>query len=325
MKATEDDTNASQKAVELEKEEDVEMSDVSESQNGDGDEDSEKKKPWYQKIKESGIKKAPKEVIKKRRNYRLKKLLTPKSPLMLLHELLPQENITYEFDSHSGSIMARNGPQLYAAKASHNGKNFVGHGPSKSIAKNQCAEKILQEIVTQTCENETEEEESAEEKKENTDDGEEKQGGQHRMETETPWVSLASLALFKMFNDWQAEGYAIPIDVGNNVAAGLKSVAEGEKPKKPTAAPKETPSPARAEKTLPDNPTSKHPVQLLNEMEGPLVYDETVTGEGQNGIFTLTVVVKGKTFTGQGKNKKDAKKKAAANALKGIHGVNYDV
>ena len=33
---------------------------------------------------------------------------------------------------------------------------------------------------------------------------------QSNNETSTPWVSLASLALFKLFNDWQAQGYVVP-------------------------------------------------------------------------------------------------------------------
>ncbi len=29
-------------------------------------------------------------------------------------------------------------------------------------------------------------------------------------EDETPWAALASLGLFKLFNDWQAMGYNVP-------------------------------------------------------------------------------------------------------------------
>jgi hypothetical protein len=44
----------------------------------DMEEGGEKKKPWLQRTKEGGVKKIPKEVQKRRRNYRLKKMLTPK-------------------------------------------------------------------------------------------------------------------------------------------------------------------------------------------------------------------------------------------------------
>ena len=40
---------------------------------------AEKKKPsWLNRSKEGGIKKLPKEVVRRRRNFRLKKMLTPK-------------------------------------------------------------------------------------------------------------------------------------------------------------------------------------------------------------------------------------------------------
>ena len=32
----------------------------------------------------------------------------------------------------------------------------------------------------------------------------------------TPWGALASLALFKLFTDWQASGYPIPVDMCPN-------------------------------------------------------------------------------------------------------------
>lgn len=65
---------------------DVEMKDVTnteyteemklEGAEGDG---AEKKKPsWLNRSKEGGIKKLPKEVVRRRRNFRLKKMLTPK-------------------------------------------------------------------------------------------------------------------------------------------------------------------------------------------------------------------------------------------------------
>ena len=34
-----------------------------------------------------------------------------------------------------------------------------------------------------------------------------------QMVDETPWAQLASLALFKLFNDWQAQGYQVPTEL----------------------------------------------------------------------------------------------------------------
>ena len=65
---------------------DVEMKDVTNTeytedmkQEGEEGEGAEKKKPtWLNRSKEGGIKKLPKEVVRRRRNFRLKKMLTPK-------------------------------------------------------------------------------------------------------------------------------------------------------------------------------------------------------------------------------------------------------
>ena len=124
-------------------------------------------------------------------------------------------------------------------------------GPSKSIAKNICAEQVLQYITTKSCAG-LKEEDGEEE------DGDQENGGKTRpdMETDTPWVSLASLALFKLFNDWQAQGYVMPAGMlkGNAIqmealgglVAGAAGVPATAKPPKKPAAPK-------ADKVLPEN------------------------------------------------------------------------
>merc|ERR1712055_1094337 len=96
-------------------------------------------------------------------------------------------------------------------------------------------------------------------------------------------------------------------------------------PPQAAAAPKQKKPPApKGEKTLPENPQTKHPVQLLNEMSGPLVYEQTgQTGIPPNCIFTLTVTVNEVTYSGQGKSKKEAKKAAAQTALAAIYNVEY--
>jgi len=293
---------------------DSEMTDATENEeNGTAD----KKKPWLQRTKEGGVKKLPKEVQKRRRNYRLKKMLTPKAPLMVLHELLNQTPITYEVDEPApGQPVMRNTPALYTARTTYDGETFSGMGPSKSLAKNVCAESVLQYIVTKSCKGE---EEEGKENKEAADP--------KRQETETPWVSLASLALFKMFNDWQSQGFQVPIDMIKGPALGQPATGtngDTEKEKSPKKAAAAAP---KVDKALPENPTEKHPVQLLNEMAGTLTYVQE-GGEQPHTLgklFHLTVCVNGRNFTGSGKNKKDAKKAAAMAALKALWGVVYPV
>eukprot|EP00092_Neocalanus_flemingeri_P004309 GFUD01004632.1.p1 GENE.GFUD01004632.1~~GFUD01004632.1.p1 ORF type:complete len:362 (+),score=115.41 GFUD01004632.1:180-1265(+) len=322
---------------------DEEMKDVSENtgnetENGieNGSENGiengiEKKKPWLQRTKEGGIKKVPKDVQKRRRNYRLKKMLTPKAPIMVLHELLGQSSVNYEM-IEPGQPTMRNMPQLYTAKTVYDEQTFSGMGPSKSIAKNMCAEHVLQYITTQTCLKKIEPE-----KDQDQENG--SPNNKRNQESDTPWVSLASLALFKLFNDWQAQGYDIPVEMLKGggqekllaqgeaaAAAGAAGAGAGAAavPAPGATSPKPKKATVKAEKVLPENPTEKHPVQLLNEMNGPLVYEQTgQTGVPPNCIFTLTVTINESSFSGQGKSKKEAKKAAAQAALADIYNVQY--
>jgi len=294
--------------------EDAEMKDVSnipEENDTETENEVEKKKPWLQRTKEGGVKKIPKDVQKRRRNYRLKKILTPKAPIMVLHELLGQNSVNYEILEPT-HVPMKSMPQLYTAKAVYDDQTFVGMGPSKSIAKNVCAEHVLQYITTQTCL-----------KKPDHQDQENGNPNNKRMESETPWVSLASLALFKLFNDWQAQGYELPADLvkGGNAAEKVNQVDQNPAG---GAANKTKKAVVKTEKPLPENPTEKHPVQLLNEMNGPLVYEQTgQSGSPPNCVFTLTVTVNDVPYSGQGKSKKEAKKSAAQSALASLYNVEY--
>eukprot|EP00090_Calanus_glacialis_P046296 TRINITY_DN9020_c0_g1_i1.p1 TRINITY_DN9020_c0_g1~~TRINITY_DN9020_c0_g1_i1.p1 ORF type:complete len:343 (+),score=95.71 TRINITY_DN9020_c0_g1_i1:87-1115(+) len=302
--------------------EDTEMKeyveDVSEDTGNEVENGVEKKKPWLQRTKEGGVKKVPKDVQKRRRNYRLKKMLTPKAPIMVLHELLGQSSVNYEI-LEPGQPAMRNMPQLYTAKTVYEDQTFTGMGPSKSIAKNVCAEHVLQYITTTTCLKKPVKQEDQENGSPNN---------KRNQESDTPWVSLASLALFKLFNDWQSQGYEIPVEMLKG-GGPEKLLAQGEQPSSVMTAPGATPpkpkkATVKAEKVLPENPTEKHPVQLLNEMNGPLIYEQTgQTGVPPNCIFTLTVTINEVSYSGQGKSKKEAKKAAAQAALAAIYEVEY--
>ena len=162
-------------------------------ENGDTTDNGEaKKRPWPQRLKDGGVKKLPKEVLKRRRNFRLKKMVTPKAPVMILHELVGS-TLHYEVsDLGQFDPPIKTMPTLYMARVLHEGVEFIGKGPSKSIAKNIAAEQVLQFITTKSCSSHTMETESG-----------------PSLETDTPWSALASLAMFKLFNDWQAQGYQL--------------------------------------------------------------------------------------------------------------------
>jgi len=287
-------------------------------------------------------------VRKRRMNFRLRKILTPKSPLMVLNEIVG--GVNYTFVDTPTSMLTPGIPHLFTAQCVVEGETFSGTGPSKQIAKNICAEHVIQFVVTKKC---TEPKVKVEEADPTA---------KPPMEDDTPWLQLASLALFKLFNDWQAQGFVIPNELmkspnenttgneasegksyfqpklppcrgflsrfgglgeqkfvtqGNGASAGSMDVNMANAPPATKQKPKEA-------KKMPDNPTERHPVQLLNELRGGVTF--TVVGSSgvtPNIIFTMGCEIEGTQYTGVGRNKKDAKKHCAMEALKVLYNVQY--
>merc|ERR1712029_427515 len=87
-----------------------------------------------------------------------------------------------------------------------------------------------------------------------------------------------------------------PAQVGPSGPGADPIPVVGEKPAEKKQKPKKEKT-DKGEKTLPEDYLKKHPVQLLNEMKGPLEYEETKReGEPPSLIFTMSVKV-GKLFT----------------------------
>jgi len=286
---------------------------------------------WLSKIKERGIQKVPKDVQKRRKNFRLKKLLAPKPPMMALYELVQKNDITFH------PFQADPTTRLLKITAEYEGQTFEGIGPTKSIAKNICSEHILQHIAFKAY---------IKDEQENSTTG----GPQ---EEETPWSALASIALFKLFNDWQAQGTQIPagwmqgggapkppqnmqqmqeenppmgnmanVDMSNMDMSTMENYQNYANPN-PNSQKQKQRRP-KGPKVLPENPTSKHPVALLNEMEGAQEFNTYVEGTSPHQMFTMSVTLNGVTYTGEAaKSKKDAKKLAAIVAMREVHGVIY--
>lgn len=286
--------------------------------------DSRKEQPeWLTKVKDRAIekKKIPKDVQRRRKNYRHGNLLVPKPPLIAIMELIKQNEVVYcnpIADPLSG---------LLKITATYDGVTFEGIGPNKNIAKNICSENILQYIAFRACKKDQEDRSSA------------GQGG-NLNEMETPWTSLASVALFKMFNDWQAQGAEVPAALmktckpivpapANNgfshAAAGDVNMAAA--PPKPKIKKEKKPKVVdgvEVKKELPEDAASRHPVMMLHEMRGQLDYEISSEGACPNAVYHCTVEVDGQRFTGSFRNKKEAKKLAAANAMSVLYNVTYN-
>lgn len=274
------------------------------------------KPDWLSKKKNGQITKPPKDVQKRRRNSRLGKLLNPKPPVMVLMELTNQGEVTFE--KYISDPMSR----LLKCTGQYDGQTFEGVGPTKNIAKNICSEAILQYIAFKACEKDQAGAAAATTNK-----------GIHS-EEETPWSALASVALFKMFNDWQAQGAVIPPELMKCVpkaAANIEQQAAlmedvkmvDAQAKKPAAAKPPKPEKKKEPKQLPADAATRHPVQMLHEMVGACNYETVSEGSPPEVIYYMSVVVSGQMYTGSAKNKKDAKKKCAMEVMRNVYGVVY--
>jgi len=266
----------------------------------------------------------PNAIKKKRSNFRLRKQLVPKAPLCVLNEMVGQVSYTFVETNpmHVQQANANVRPgmpkmELFTAQCEIEGEIFSGTGPSKQIAKNIAAEHGIQHFFLKKFE------ESKQKDQKDPETGEPLKPNQ--MEDETPWAQLASLALFKLFNDWQAQGYQIPMDLwkapATDAPAGSFPAHGSHSPAENPTGEKKSQQPARK---MPDNPETKHPVQLLNELRGGVAY--SVVGEEgtpPHCIFTIGTEIDGINFTGAGKSKKDAKKVCAMEVLMKVYNVVY--
>nr|CAD7588971.1 unnamed protein product [Timema genevievae] len=271
--------------------------------------------------------KVNKRVKRRRQNARLRKILQPKNAIMVLNELV--SGVKFSFQEHSTALKQT----TFIFNAEVNGKMYAGQGLSKLVAKQNAAESALKalllEKIAQASEASTKMETNelegggapVEEKKNppapGTDNGDTAseceegsiaEGKPGAPEDEVPWGNLASFALYKLFVEWQQQGTPVPLTkpITQAVTLGPKS------------------NPPAPMKKIPENPTERHPVMLLNQLRPGVVFNElSRVGTPPDVTFTLEVTVDGTSYTGSGKNKKDAKKEAAKAALSGALSINY--
>uniref|UniRef100_A0A0A9ZAC4 Double-stranded RNA-specific editase 1 n=1 Tax=Lygus hesperus TaxID=30085 RepID=A0A0A9ZAC4_LYGHE len=268
--------------------------------------------------------KIPRRVRKRRQNARLKSILAPKNAMMVLHELHPDLKQTVKEINNAAN------QQSYNCEIEIDGETFVGMGMSKMIAKQGASEAALKAVLLKKLEENNLKGANApankmeggwEEDVNMTDVSDTKSatpsesGDQNGAapknynipEDDVPWGSLASFALYKLFAEWQSQGFQLP------PVTGLQGV-----PPPKANAPVATPM-----KKLPEDAHLKHPVQLLNQIRPGIQYIEHKReGAPPNLTFSFSIVVDDLTFKGTGTNKKEAKKLCAKHALEHL-GVVY--
>ena len=132
----------------------------------------------------------------RRRNFSFRKMLCPRSACQVLSSLLGRR-LFKDFVQCEQVIGFRQGKvPVFLARIEYDGQSFENCADSKPAAENDCAEKVLMYIMAKSCQEEEEEKERGE--------------GEEKGESNIPWVSLASLALFNMFNHWEKQGNILP-------------------------------------------------------------------------------------------------------------------
>jgi len=305
--------------------EDQEMVPVEEAVVEAPEEGGPKRRPW-QKIGPDGkvIKKKPNP---KRRNAVLRKALHPKSAIMCLNEL--QTGLVYDVEA-----MAPVGN--FCASVEVNGVVFRGYGTSKANAKQAAAEAALVSFVKPPPpkpapgENPT------------------------HVEDDTPWKSIASFAMYKLFSEW-SEGKVgnSPLNTHVNQVTDLRHHLDGHynqqqssvdmpdvssinmhlshtahhSAQSPPAAVKEetksgnTSAPKPAKTISDEMKINNHPVMILHQLMPTIKYDSAEEINGNQRSYTLTACVGTTPYAGAGSSVKKAKFALAKLILKEAYGI----
>lgn len=292
-------------------------------------EEPTRKRPW-EKVDAEGNK-IKRKKVPGAKNLRIRKHVQPKNALSCLNELVP--GVVYNTEQEGGV------GQQFGVSVTIEGKTFRGYGTSKQIARQNAAEAALVSFVKPPVPKSA-------------------TGEDNKMEDKTPWATLASFAMYKLFNDWKdgriGTGHtAVPAFPGvspqnlqgyfNQMVAGPQPITVSQTNSAHTNAISQylgTPaagvikSPemsknastgaaiAKPAKQVPDNAASMHPVMVLHQMRPGIEYiTNKTTGEDNRPYFVVASDIDGQQFTGEGSNLKKAKFHLARDAIYALFGV----
>jgi len=131
----------------------------------------------------------------KKPSFKLRKSILPRQPLTILYELAggkPQfdfYDVPYEERERRAWQMGCDMEDIgcYECRCRVQGMEFIGEGVTKNQAKESVTEIAIQGLIAGKCEMP------------------EVEGEDH-----CPWPQIASLALYKLYHDWQSQGYELP-------------------------------------------------------------------------------------------------------------------
>ncbi|XP_052834621.1 double-stranded RNA-specific editase 1-like [Drosophila gunungcola] len=248
-------------------------------------------------------KKASKRIREKklRLNRKLRKTMTPKNALMALNEEkgIIMGNITIDRHPDGG----------FTAVVTVNSSLYEGKGLTKVSAKNAACEKAWRDFVIRKMTPKSSKLQPGAESMETNEDEAE------APEDEMPMLSLASFAIFKLFEEWKREGFIVPeMRPSANVAqpdGGEDAPVVAKEPRKPAL-----------RTILPPGWETMHPTRILCEMRPGLKYiDHGSTVQKHHVVYHFGVVVDDKEFSASGRSKKHARRNVSVEVCNTLFGT----
>ncbi|CAH1726603.1 uncharacterized protein LOC114121455 [Aphis gossypii] len=230
---------------------------------------------------------------KKRLNARMRRLVCPKSPLMVFSELFKDVPIHLQ-ENPLHNVMS------YTATLEIDGKLYSGNHISKTQAKQKACENFLRIMLAKKINERTE-------KKEESPMNVETEAGENGSvskakgppQEDFPWPHFASLAMHNLINHWDLQP---AVTRTNSVQEALTVI----KPQPKTG----------AMRKFPENPQNCNPIQLINQLKPGVKFTEVVISAKTPSLFQVTCVIDDIPFSGQGSTKKAAKKECCIAAIK---------
>ncbi|KAH8329962.1 hypothetical protein KR067_011496 [Drosophila pandora] len=267
-------------------------------------------KKIFQKRKKSSERTRDK---KQRQNRQLRKSMLPKNALMALNEVKGVTISDFTIDSNADGG--------FTAIVTVNSNQYEGKGLSKMSAKNAACEKAWRDFIIAkmtpkpTRSQPNEPTNGVEPMDTNEEEGE-------SPEDDLPMLNLASFAIYKLFAEWEREGYVVP-EMHPNSTPNPNSSGGGDAAPAAPAAPKEPKKPP-IRSDLPPNWETMHPATILCIMRPGITYvDYGTSGEKPNVVQHLGIVVDDQEFTASGRSKKIARRNVAVNVCNSLFNTNF--
>ncbi|CAI6354671.1 unnamed protein product [Macrosiphum euphorbiae] len=231
--------------------------------------------------------KSSKKERKKRLNARMRRLVSPKSPLTVVSELFNDVPIHFE-DQSINNVTG------YTVTLQVDGQVYTGKHISKIRAKQKACERFLRNMLAKKI---SEESEKKEESPIGIDMKDEKNGtlpNPKVPQEDFPWLHFASLAMHNLIHCWKLQ----PVPKIINL--------QEEQPKLKIG----------AMRKFPEDPKNCNPVQIINQMKPGVKFIETIISLNPPSAFRVKCEIDNIPFTGLGSSKKAAKRECCIAAIK---------